>query len=172
MSTKSSNNIELLMAARPLFGVSRTIQLARLPERFSLSFEEGLHSLPYVDGQALDVLRVIFVYSKSGEGRIHRVSSKAIWSDNKRSRLDKNVPIDVSFEWVEEEAVDLQAGSSVMFLTVLVVSILFLLQLCGVDDDVVGVGNEGKNNKYRNGQPDINESYGGYASDTRYNHRE
>lgn len=128
--------------------------------------------MPYVDGQALDVLRVIFVYSKSGEGRIHRVSSKAIWSDNKRSRLDKNVPIDVSFEWVEEEAVDLQAGSSVMFLTVLVVSILFLLQLCGVDDDVVGVGNEGKNNKYRNGQPDRYESYGGYASDTRYNHRE
>lgn len=120
------------MANQPLFGSPRTVHLPRLPERFSLSFEEGLHSLPYVDGQSLEQLIVTFIYSKSGGGRIHSVTSKAIQQPH-NNKFDKKKEIEVVFDWVEEAAVDLEAGTSVMFLAVLVVSILFLLQLCMMD---------------------------------------
>ena len=123
--------VELLMANMPLFGVPRTVKMPRVIERFSLSFEEGLHSLPYIDGQSLETLQVTFVYSRSGEGRIHAVTSNAIRSPKGRP-LDQKVPIQVEFVWQEEEAVNLDAGVSVMFLATLIASIVFLVQLCGV----------------------------------------
>lgn len=160
VSTQSATSIDLLMANRPLFGIPRSVHLLRLPERFSLSFEEGLHSLPYFDGQLLDQLVVTFVYSKSGEGRIHSVTSRAVRSPKGRPFSEKQ-PIVVSFEWVEEEAVDLEAGSSVMFLATLLVSIIFLAQLCSVAD-----GDEG------NDDTQSRASSVDYVSDSQWKHRE
>jgi hypothetical protein len=55
--------------------------------------------------------------------------------------FDPQKPVEVEFVWIEEEAVDINAGASVMFLTTLISSVVFLIQLCGVsssgdDDDV------------------------------------
>ena len=162
VSTRSSLTIDLLMANQPLFGLPRTVHLPRLPERFSLSFEEGLHSLPYVDGQSLEQLIVTFVYSKSGGGRIHSVTSKAIQQSksNHRKFENKKKEIEVQFDWVEEAAVDLEAGSSVMFLAAFVVSILFLLQLCTMDhsdDDDDDDDDDDRGN--HNGNGDNRDSY-------------
>ena len=135
-TTKSSLAIDMLIANQPLFGVSKTVRMARLPERFSISFEEGLYTIPYVDASSTDKLVVTFVYSKSGAGRIHSVTSKVI--PRKKGRIDRAKEIEIMFDWVEEAEVDLAAGSIVMFLAVFVVSILFLLQLCAIeqpDDD-------------------------------------
>lgn len=131
VSTRSSLGIDMLMHNMPAFGVTKQIYLPRLPERFSLSFEDGLHSLPYVDGQKIEGLVVTFVYSKSGDGRIHSVSSRAIPTTRPFS---KDQEIEVLFEWAEEASVDLEAGASIMFLAAFLVSVLFFLQLCSMDD--------------------------------------
>jgi hypothetical protein len=174
ISTRSSNSIELLLNSRPLFGVPKTIQLARLPERFSMHFEEGLHSLPYVDGQTLEQLVVTFVYSRSGEGRIHSVTSKAVRTNAAGGGSGtKKTPIDIVFEWVEEEAVDLSSGTAVMFLAVMVVSIVFLIQLCGIDSD-----NDDRAQTYPNNikpgrtTTSTMSASMGYATGSPYSHRE
>jgi hypothetical protein len=132
MYTKSFP-VELFMANMPLFGVSRRVKMPRLMERFSLAFEEGLHSLPFMDAQTLEKLQIKFIYSRSGEGRIHSVTSEAI-----RSKVPFNAktPIEVEFEWIEEEAVNLDAGLTIVFLATLVASITFLIQLCGAGGGV------------------------------------
>lgn len=131
VSTRSSLSIDMLMHNMPTFGLTKQIYLPRLPERFSLSFEDGLHSLPYVDGQKIEGLVVTFVYSKSGDGRIHSVSSKAIPTTR---AFSKDQEFEVLFEWVEEASVDLEAGTTIMFLAAFLVSVLFFLQLCSMDD--------------------------------------
>jgi hypothetical protein len=158
VTTRSSVAIDLMIANLPLFGITRTIKLPRLPEKFSLSFEEGLHSLPYVDGQTAERLSVTFIYSKSGTGRIHSVSSKVKRSTNRN--FDPQKPVEVEFVWIEEEAVDINAGSSLMFLATLISSIGFLIQLCGVsssgddddydDDDYDAVASSKANDDYNN----------------------
>lgn len=175
ISTRSMTTIELLLSSRPLFGVPKTIQLARLSERFSMRFEEGLHSLPFVDGQTLEKLIVTFVYSKSGEGRIHSVTSKAIRTDGGSARIaamgdrEQKKPIDVSFEWVEEEAVDLSSGTSIMFLAVMMASVIFLIQLCSIDSDRDDVGGQKFVNNNRRKLTSV-----GYANagGSRYKHQE
>lgn len=132
VSTRSALTIDLFMADQPLFGVPRTVHLPRLPQRFSMSFEEGYHSLPYLEAQSLEQLVVTFLYSKSGGGRIHSVTSKAIRLPHNQ-KFDKKKDIEVVFDWVEEASVDLEAGGAIMFLAAFVVSILFLLQLCIMD---------------------------------------
>ena len=129
ISTRSVRAIDLLMANMPLFGVSKTVHLPRMPGQFSMSFEEGVHTLPYIDAGTTEKLVVTFVYSKSGVGRIHSVTSSAI----QNRKFDPTRDIEVLFDWVEEAAVDFEAGSIVMFLVVLVVSIMFVLQLCTID---------------------------------------
>jgi hypothetical protein len=129
VNTRSSVVVDLMIANLPLFGISRKTELPRLQERFSLSFEEGLHTLSYIDGQTAETIRVTFIYSKSGEGRIHSVSSTVVRT--KSRNFDPKLPIVVQYEWIEEEPVDLNAGSSIMFLATLLLSILFLIQLCG-----------------------------------------
>eukprot|EP00529_Nitzschia_sp_RCC80_P032185 CAMPEP_0113445502 /NCGR_PEP_ID=MMETSP0014_2-20120614/3220_1 /TAXON_ID=2857 /ORGANISM="Nitzschia sp." /LENGTH=220 /DNA_ID=CAMNT_0000336557 /DNA_START=268 /DNA_END=931 /DNA_ORIENTATION=- /assembly_acc=CAM_ASM_000159 len=175
VSTRSMTNIELLLNSRPLFGVPKTIQLARLPERFSMHFEEGLHSLPYVDGQTLEALVVTFVYSKSGDGRIHSVTSKAIRTDAGSARMaatggrEEKKPIDVVFEWVEEEAVDLSSGTSIMFLAVMMVSIIYLIQLCSIDSD----RDDAVDQKFANNNRRKSTSVGyANAGGSRYKHQE
>ena len=135
VSTRSKISIDLLMGNQPKFGIRKISHLPRLPERFSLSFEEGLHTLPYFDGQSLEQLFVTFIYTKSGQGRIESVTSKAIHS--KQQKFDKNRQIEVIFDWVEEESVDVVAGLTFLFLVSFIVSILFLLQLC-----IIGEGDE------------------------------
>jgi len=132
VSTRSALTIDLLIANQPLFGVTKTVHLPRLPERFSLSFEEGLYTTPYVDAATTERLVVTFVHSKSGAGRIHSVTSKAVASPTKK-RFDRSQEVEVLFDWVEEENVDLEAGAIVMFLVVFVVSILFVFQLCAIE---------------------------------------
>ena len=73
-----------------------------------------------------------FVYSNSGAGRIHSVTSQAIRSSTKK--FDHTKEIEVFYDWIEEADVDIEAGSIVMFLVAFVVSILFLLQLCSIED--------------------------------------
>lgn len=130
VSTRSSKNVDMLIADQPLFGVTKTVRLPRLPERFSVSFEEGLYTIPYIDSVNTEKLFVTFVYSKSGTGKIHSVTSKAVPFSGRSNRSER---VEVVYDWVEEAAVDLDAGSIVMFLAVFVVSIVFLLQLCTIE---------------------------------------
>jgi hypothetical protein len=127
--TRSVRTMDLLMANMPLFGVTKTITLPRSGGRFSMSFEEGLHTLPYINADITEKVVVTFVYSRSGAGRIHAVSSSAV----QNRKFDPTRDIEVLFDWVEEADLDFQAGSIVMFGVVLVVSILFVLQLCTID---------------------------------------
>jgi len=149
VSTRSALTIDLLMANQPQFGMAKTIHLPRLPERFSLSFEEGLHSLPYVDGQNLEQLIVTFVYTKSGGGRIHSVTSKVVRSQRK---FDPKRQIEVLFDWVEEEAPDIEAGTTVMFIVSFVVSLLFMSQLCMIEGDDEDDGNKKNRDSYYKGR--------------------
>jgi hypothetical protein len=138
--------VELFMANMPLFGVSRRVKIPRVTQRFSIAFEEGLHSLPYLDGQMLQTLQVTFIYSRSGEGRIHSVQYETIRSQNGLA-LNAKIPIDVEFEWLEEDPVNLDTAFTVMFVATLVASMVFLLQLCSVGDSG---GNNNNNNTTNN----------------------
>jgi len=146
--TRSVRTIDLLMANMPLFGVTKTIHLPRSQGRFSMSFEEGLHTLPYIDVGITEKVVVTFVYSKSGAGRIHSVTSSPI----QNRKFDPTRDIEVLFDWVEEADLDFQAGSIVMFGVVLVVSILFVLQLCTIDhpDDEYEYEDEYEDDEDRN----------------------
>lgn len=160
--------VDLLMANRPLFGVRRTVKIPRTVQRFSLAFEEGgMHSLPYLDGQMLERLTVSFIYSRSGDGRIHSVTYEAHRSKNGRA-INAKVPIDVEFEWIEEEAVNLDAGMSVIFMATLVASIVFLIQLCSVGDNnntaQGGAGGSGNDDAYRNTKKNPNTTTVGPAA--------
>jgi len=160
ISTRSAISIDLLIANKPLFGVTKTVHLPRGHLTFSLSFEDGLHALPYVDAASTEKLIVTFVYSKSGAGRIHSVSSKVIRSSSPNKRFTGKQEVEVLYDWVEEAAVDLEAGSIVVFLVVFLVSVLFVLQLCAIDHDSVGDDDEddddyrtaGYNNSYYKGR--------------------
>ena len=149
-TTRSDMGIEMLIANQPSFGVTKTIRMARLPERFSISFEDGLYTIPYVDASSTEKLIVTFMYSKSGVGRIHSVTSKVIESAKKR-RIDRSKQLEIVFDWVEEAEVDLAAGGIVMFLAVFVVSIMFLLQLCAIEqpDDDEDNDNDGRDSYYK-----------------------
>ena len=46
-----------------------------------------------------------------------------------------NNEITVEYKWIEEEAVDLNGGAFVMFLAVFIVSVFFLVDLCGLCDN-------------------------------------
>ena len=114
----------------PLFGVSSDTEFFESPPRFSLAFQDGMIPLPWVEissrKRQLDELIVTFVYSRSGDGAIHAISSEAKYDDAKLGREGFRV----RYEWVEEEEVDLRSGSAVMFLAVSVASIVILLQSC------------------------------------------
>ena len=138
VSTRSARPVDLLMADHPRFGITRAVRLPGLPDsRFSLSFEEGLFTLPYVDASSVGRLIVTFVYSPSGPGRIHSVTSRAVpIVPGKSPRFPSSRrEVEVLFEWVEEAEVDPEAGTIAVLAVVFVVSILFLIQLCALDYD-------------------------------------
>jgi hypothetical protein len=74
----------------------------------------------------------------------------------------------VEFIWVEEEAVDLRAGSAVMFLSALIASLIFLIQLCGLDSE--DDGNATRQDDYKSSSRMTTSV--GYASDSAWGHRE
>lgn len=121
---------EALSNQMPLFGVSSNAVFFESPPRFSLAFQDARIPLPWVEMSSrkrqLDELTVTFVYSRSGDGAIHAISSEAKYEDAKPG----SEGFRVRYEWVEEEEVDLRSGSTVMFLAVSIASIVILLQTC------------------------------------------
>ena len=144
---------DAMRAHMPKFGVSTSVSLPPLKEKFSFGFEEGLWALPWTEawnmrGEGLERLVVTFVYSKSGGGAIHSVSSESFYRS--RGTKDKNKDgkkgdsqLKVQYKWLEEEPVNLQAGLAAMFFATLVASVVFLIQACGLtgDDDEVDSDN-------------------------------
>ena len=129
-----NGRLDSLKAQRPLFGLDSSSRFDRKKiTRLSLGFEEGFHQISYVDTTNLGKIRVRFVYSRSGAGAIHSVSSEPIAKSSNEQYSEEN--IEVEYIWVEEEPIDIQSGAIVMFAATLCVSILFLLQACGLSDD-------------------------------------
>jgi hypothetical protein len=122
----------------PRFGVSTQAIFEGLPaSHFSLAFEEGFRQLPWVDivnshERALEKIIVTFVYSKSGGGAIHSVSSQSTYSS---SSDPSNRSFRADYIWIEEEAVDPNAGAAVMFLATLGAMAVLLLHTCGFTGD-------------------------------------
>ena len=117
----------------PLFGVPSVEVFFESPARFSLAFQEGLRPLPWVELQdsrkrALEEVIVTFVYSRSGDGTIHSISSQPKYKDT--TRESGNQGFRVRYEWVEEETVDLRSGLAFMLLAVSIASIAILIQSC------------------------------------------
>ena len=117
-----------LIAQRPLFGIDSTVTVPRDLDRFSLAFEDGYHQLSWLDVQNLGKLRVTFVHSKSGDGAIHAVFSqpimKTLHEEYSRHHME------VEYLWIEEQPVDVLAGSLVMFLATLVLTLFLIFHTC------------------------------------------
>lgn len=135
-TTKHASSEEAPMRSQmALFGMDRAAKFPRTTDRFSISFEEGFRVLPWINmkngaGHPLEKVEVTFVYSRSGGGEIHSLSSKPIYNKETPS----NSEIVVVYKWIEEELVDLNSGAFVMFLAVFVVSVYFLFDFCGLCD--------------------------------------
>lgn len=122
-----------LKAQRPQFGRDSSARFDRRKiQKLSLGFEEGFHQISYIDTTNLGRIRVSFVYSKSGAGAIHSVSAEPVMKNTHEQY--SSTEIEVDYIWVEEEPVDIQSGSVIMFAATLFVSIMFLLQACGLSD--------------------------------------
>lgn len=128
----SEESTDTLNSQMPLFGVPSTALFTEAPPEssFTLAFQEGMRPLPWIElknhkKQPLKQVIVTFVYSKSGDGTIHAVSSETIYEkDNDEEGFR------VKYQWVEEEEVDLQSGSIAMFIGVCIVFIIVLIQSC------------------------------------------
>jgi hypothetical protein len=124
---------EALISQMPLFGYSTDVVFTdESPTSFSVAFEEGIHTLPWIElydsrRHRLDVVEVTFVYSRSGDGTIHAISSEAKYKD----AGDEVDGFRVRYKWVEEEEVDLVSGSAVMLLAVSIAALIMMLQTCG-----------------------------------------
>jgi hypothetical protein len=144
---------DALRSQMPLFGkTSSALFSGATPKRFSLSFEEGLRPIPWVEtadskGQTLERLDVTFVYSRSGEGAIYGISSEPKYGSSADTFL-------VQYNWVEEEEVNPRAASAVMFAVVFLASVVMLISSCGVSLDEDATKREDQT-----GNP---VSYGGY----------
>lgn len=134
---------DALRSQMPKFGINTKVHFemdmpddTREYRTFALLFEDGLRSIetrPYQNWKRESLERVVikFIYSKSGTGMIHSVSSSAVYKANppvaRRFRVE--------YEWQEEEAVRLTVGMVVMMLAVFLSSIVFLFQTCGLNDE-------------------------------------
>jgi hypothetical protein len=121
---------------------------------FALLFEDGLRSIetwPYQNWkkQYLDRIVIKFIYSKSGTGMIHSVSSSAVYKSTSSSPTHK---FRVEYEWQEEEAVRLTVGSTLMLLAVFLASIVFLFQTCGL---IGGEEENGDGGTYNDMHPNV-----------------
>ena len=115
----------------PTFGASSSAYFAERPQQFSMSFEEGMRPLNWVntktgDGRMLESLDITFVFSRSGDGVIHAISCKPMYT-----RTEQPEGFTVRYLWVEEEEVDPQAGMAMMFLVSFLAVITMLISTCG-----------------------------------------
>lgn len=133
---------EALGKQRPLFGINSVVTFprSRSNDRFSLSFAEGFHHLPWFDTSSLGRLRVTFVFSKSGDGVIHSVSSEPIMRVMHDDHSRHNIQIE--YVWIEEQPVDFQSGLAVMFMATFLV--VLVIQVCrfGVDTGKQGAASD------------------------------
>lgn len=144
MIRTSEESTDVLTSQMPQFGISSSAVFDESPPEgsFSLAFNEGMRPLPWMamydnKKRPLKEISVTFVYSRSGDGTIHAVSSETTYSDAKGEGGFR-----VKYKWVQEEKVDLQSGMTVMFLGVCIVSIIVLLQSCnGLDASRAQDGN-------------------------------
>lgn len=135
--------VDVLRSQMPLFGQSTTAMFAveSLPSsHFSLSFEDGLRPLPWVNldnskGQTLQRLEVTFAYSRSGDGAIYGISSDPTYGD-------KSDTFVVQYSWVEEGEVNPRAASAVIFLLVFLASVLMLISSCSLSIESESAGHE------------------------------
>lgn len=138
---------DVLRSQMPLFGQSSTAVFSSNQnnnnegfKHFSLSFEEGLRPLPWVNlvnpkGEMLQQLEVTFVYSRSGEGAIFGISSDAKYGQRSDTFL-------VQYTWVEEAEVNPRAASAVMFLLVFLASVVMLISSCSLSIEDESTGRE------------------------------
>lgn len=125
---------DALTSQMPLFGIPTSTVFTEDVDRFSLAFQEGLRSLPWISvydhkKRPLEQVRVTFVYSKTpnGGGTIHAVTSETTYS---KDRSDSDEGFRVSYVWKEEEQVDLQSGLIVMCLVVCIAAMIVMIQSC------------------------------------------
>lgn len=125
----------------PVFGVDTSAQFGPMTgiDRFSIHFEEGFRALPWVStknfhGAFLEKVKITFIFSRSGGGEIHSLTSASTYYTDRKAPPPENGEITVEYEWIEEEAVDFNGGAFVMFLIVFVSSLFILVDLCGMCD--------------------------------------
>lgn len=130
----------------PIFGVDTTTVLGPITDhKFSMHFEEGFRALPWINtqsfmGAALEKVEVTFVFSRSGGGEIHSLTTRTIYEKDKDPKKGSAATdatkgeIIVEYKWIEEESVDLNGGAFVMFLAIFVSSLFMLVDLCGLCD--------------------------------------
>ncbi|KAI2506645.1 hypothetical protein MHU86_7746 [Fragilaria crotonensis] len=146
---------DVLRSQMPLFGQSTKalFTVGTLPSsHFSLSFEEGLRPLPWVNlmnskGQMLQRLQVTFAYSRSGEGAIYGISSDATYGEKSDTFL-------VQYTWVEEGEVNPRAASAAIFLLVFLASVLMLISSCSLSIEGESTGRDNRSGSHV--------AYGGY----------
>lgn len=132
IKTEGGGGEDLMRHQMPVFGATTKSRFAERPLRFSLSFEEGLRPLPWVDtqnsmGQTLSNLEITFVYSKSGDGVIHSISSQPHYWNNPKIQ-----GFTVKYNWVEEEEVDPQSAMALMFMATFIATVVLLVNACGI----------------------------------------
>ena len=146
----------------PTFGVDTTTSFGPMTDhRFSIHFEEGFRALPWMDmksfmGATLEKVEITFVFSRSGNGEIHSLTSRTFYNKDRKESANDNGEIVVEYKWIEEEAVDLNGGGFVMFLAIFVSSLFMLVDLCGLcdagddDDDFAAhrMSGNGNNSNY------------------------
>jgi hypothetical protein len=128
MWTKNESNT-MKRAEMPMFGEFSRATIDIKEGLFSFGFEDGLHMLPWIEAKDLKKIVVTFVFSKSGDGAIHSVSTSM-----ERGTSEEN-SFAIEYRWVEEAPVELQAGVCVMLLASLVASVVFLLQACSIVEE-------------------------------------
>ena len=135
---------DVLRSQMPYFGVDSTANFQIKPisyifdRRMALSFLDGLWGLPttYLTnsrGEGLVSILVTFVYSKSGSGVIHSVSSVPTYS----SDGNDSYVVRVDYKWVEEEDIYMNAGQAIMFMVTFLVGVFILIASCGLLEDPV-----------------------------------
>jgi hypothetical protein len=157
----SSARVETLVQSSssvPYFGIHSTTTFA-IPDAvattstaattatyFQLQFEDGLWVLPAQplavrtrsdssknsNPEYLEKIVVEFVYSRSGGGTIHAVSSKASYTST--TPAPAAATFRVEYQWVQERAIYWNAGLSALLFLVLISGVCIVLLSCGVVD--------------------------------------
>lgn len=124
-----------LRAHMPNFGVDSSLLLPLEEDDGHLSLVFGHGLLPTSNmaiqnrqGQSISNVKIEFTYS-GGSGDIHSVSSRASYAAHAADHVV------VEYEWKKQSSIQLELGLAVMLLSVLVVSVIFIFQLCAFVDE-------------------------------------